>query len=299
MRIFSVLTAAIMAAALNMSALHAEEFTVNGRPATPKEKAVARSMARQGARMASKGAQLAVAAVTNPKKAEEISREMENMGNEMERLGDSLESLAEDTTFLYGGVLNDSVELADEDTGDFEEELKDAFGLHWDWTDSWWGKLLGGSLGLLGGLLGILIAIFVVLFVFGLLLSPLWLLALIIWLIVRGSRTRPTPAPVASADPAAASTASTAAASQAATPYADGYEDIWRSGIMYCCVGVGLILLLQSLFDGLWGIGALVACIGVAKLVIASTAKRKQHQQPDLSDYTEVTQTEEYTKDEN
>ena len=56
---------------------------------------------------------------------------------------------------------------------------------------------------------------------------------------------------------------------------------MWKSGIMWSCVGVGLILVVLGIgLDGLWGIGALVACIGVAKLVIATTTKKQQTQQP-------------------
>ena len=53
---------------------------------------------------------------------------------------------------------------------------------------------------------------------------------------------------------------------------------MWKSGIMYSCVGLGLILLFYSIgLEGLWGVGALVACIGVAKMVIAKTSNKKKY----------------------
>ena len=171
--------------------VHVQGVTVNNRPATPQEKAVAKQMAKQGSKMAKKGVQLAVAAVTNPKKAEKIGQEMEELGNEMERLGDSLETLAEDTTFLYeGDEAEADTMLTAEDFEDISEDFDHAFG----WLNSWWGKLLGGGFGLIAGMLGILIAIFVVILVFGILTAPLWIIALVIWLLVRNNRKPSTTA---------------------------------------------------------------------------------------------------------
>ena len=202
---FLMAMAAMMMAATPASSLRAEEtadstknagvsvklsgMTVNGKPATAQQKAVAKKMTRQGAQMAKKGMQLAMSAVTNPDKAEKLGDELEQMGEEMERLGDSLETLAEDTTFFYEGEDSDEVELLSE--SDLDEISRD-FSENFGWLDSWWGKLLGGGLGIMGGILGILIAIFVVVLLFALFTSPIWVLALIIWLIVRGSRTNPT-----------------------------------------------------------------------------------------------------------
>lgn len=326
---FLMAMAAMMMAATPASSLRAEEtadstknagvsvklsgMTVNGKPATAQQKAVAKKMTKQGAQMAKKGVQLAMSAVTNPDKAEKLGDELEQMGEEMERLGDSLETLAEDTTFFYEGEDSDDVELFSEsDLDEISRDLSENFG----WLDSWWGKLLGGGLGILGGILGILIAIFVVVLLFALFTSPIWVLALIIWLIVRGSRTNPTTTyqnppmggaqaagqaqPLAGSANAGEGTYSSQmnAGGNATLPpmggvggglYPDENAEMWKSGIMWSCVGVGLILVFLGIgFDGLWGIGALVACIGVAKLVIATTTKKKQQQTYDPSKYQVV-----------
>ena len=326
---FLMAMAAMMMAATPASSLRAEEtadstknagvsvklsgMTVNGKPATAQQKAVAKKMTRQGAQMAKKGVQLAMSAVTNPDKAEKLGDELEQMGEEMERLGDSLETLAEDTTFFYEGEDSDDVELFSEsDLDEIGRDLSENFG----WLDSWWGKLLGGGLGIMGGILGILIAIFVVVLLFALFTSPIWVLALIIWLIVRGSRTNPTTTyqnppmggaqaagqaqPLAGSANAGEGTYSSqmnAGGNATLSPmggvgrglYPDENAEMWKSGIMWSCVGVGLILVFLGIgFDGLWGIGALVACIGVAKLVIATTTKKKQQQTYDPSKYQVV-----------
>lgn len=326
---FLMAMAAMMMAATPASSLRAEEtadstknagvsvklsgMTVNGKPATAQQKAVAKKMTKQGAQMAKKGVQLAMSAVTNPDKSEKLGDELEQMGEEMERLGDSLETLAEDTTFFYEGEDSDDVELFSEsDLDEISRDLSENFG----WLDSWWGKLLGGGLGIMGGILGILIAIFVVVLLFALFTSPIWVLALIIWLIVRGSRTNPTTTyqnppmggaqaagqaqPLAGSANAGEGTSSSQmnAGGNATLPpmggvggglYPDENAEMWKSGIMWSCVGVGLILVFLGIgFDGLWGIGALVACIGVAKLVIATTTKKKQQQTYDPSKYQVV-----------
>lgn len=268
-------------------------MTVNGRPATPQEKAVAKQMAKKGAQMAKKGVQMAMTAVTNPDKAEKMGEELEAMGEQMERLGDSLETLTEDTVFFYDEAAADSL-LAE---GDADSDLDDFFDFDDSgWMHSWWGQLLGGSLGVMGGLLGVCIAILICLLLFFVLLSPIWVLALIIWLIVRGTSTKPTttyqnPPLNSVASPAGQQTAANEQAQTSAPnpqpsnfnysqPYPDENTELWKSGIMYSCVGVGLVLFFWGIgFDGLWGIGALVACIGVAKLVIASTTKRRKHDQ--------------------
>ena len=325
---FLMAVATMMMAATPCSSLRAEEtadstrkagvnvtlndMTVNGKPATPQQKAVAKQMTKQGAKMAKKGVQLAMSAVTNPDKAEKLGEELERMGDEMERLGDSLETLAEDTTFFYEGEDSDDVELLSEsDIDEIGQDFEESFG----WLSTWWGKLLGGGLGILGGLLAVLIAIFVVVFLFALFTSPIWVLALVIWLIVRGSRTKPTTTyqnppmgpptgqPLSSTPQGgegAAAPQSQRDANAGAQPlgqqailnghpvgstgytqaYPDENAEMWKSGIMWSCVGVGLILVFFGIgLDGLWGIGALVACIGVAKLVIATTTKKKPEQQ--------------------
>ena len=318
--------------------------TVNGKTFSTRQKAVARQMARQGARMAAQGARMAARAAANPLEAERIAEEMESqmeaMGNEMERLGDSLEAMSEDTTFLYDEADADSIEIAGDDGDVFLSSLEEDFG----WLHTWWGKIIGGSLGILAGILGILIALFVVVLLIGIFTAPIWILALIIWLAVRGGRKNrtqtyqnpplnPTPgtpndaAPNAAAATAARAQAASAQAASAQTataqpaaafaqpgvqnpqspqpavlnnyaqPYPDENTEIWKSGIMYSCIGVGLIILFYSIgLEGLWGVGALVACIGVAKLVIATTSKKKQQpQQPTQPDPT----SDDYSKSEN
>jgi len=318
-KFFTMMMAAMMVAAIPSSSVLAEEamdstvveskttktsnLTVNGRPATSQEKAVAKKMAKQGAKMAAKGVQMAAKAVSDPKEAERIADEMEAMGNEMERLGDSLESLAEDTTFFYEGdeEASDTVAWTDEDVEEFFHNGK------WKWSLPFIG-FGGGILGILAGIIGILIAIFVVVLLFLLFTSPIWVIALLIWLAVRSSRKNKTTTyqnpPI---NPVASTTAQAAAGTEAtpdvqatgtqtgtatASPqqprpasYANGYVqpypdenmEMWKSGIMYSCVGVGLIILFISIgAEDLWGVGALVGCIGVAKLVIASTTKGKK-----------------------
>ena len=242
-------------------------MTVNGRPATKQEKAIAKQMTKQGVKMAKKGVQLAVATVTNPQKAQSIADEMEEMGEEMERLGDSLETMAEDTTFFYEGEDDDSLTYAEDDFEDLKQDIEEHFG----WLNSWWGKLLAGGFGMLAGIFGILIAIFVVAIVFLVLTAPLWVIALVIWLLVRNS----------SKSHASYSSNMPHEPHKSYEPHAPYYQEenmeMWKSGIMYSCIGVGLILVFLSIgASSLWGIGALVAAIGVAKLVIATTTKGKK-----------------------
>lgn len=272
-------------------------MTVNGKPATPQQKAVAKQMAKQGAQMAKKGAQMAINAVTNPSKAQQLGDELEQMGDELERMGDSLETLAEDTTFFYEGEDPDTVAL-DEDWEDFGDQLKEELGLN-----TWWGKLFGGGVGILMGIFGILIAILAIVLVFGLLTAPIWILALIIWLIVRSSRTKtapqPTPTPAQGLAGQSNSGNPTTDGAQTSSsnyvqPYPDENMEMWKSGVMLSCVGVGLILLFLGLDMGaFWGVGALVVCVGVAKLVIASTTKKK-HEHNNSYQVEEKQPTEQY-----
>lgn len=299
------------------------QMTVNGRPATKEEKAVAGQMVKQGVQMAKKGAQMAVTAVANPSKTDEIEKELEKMGEEMERLGDSLEKMAEDTTFLYGDSLElagDSIEITADNLDDFIRGLEDGMGSPFPaWMHTWWGKILGGGLGLIGGIFAILLAIFVIVLLFGIFTAPLWVVALVVWLLVRNTKKTnsqeymryQTPHPgqqgAPKQDASTRSQASTAqnvsASAQNATTGQGSYastsdmqndgtgtaqpeymtseydnnmpderREMWNSGIMYTCIGVGLGILFYSLgMDVLWGIGGLVACIGIAKLIIAST----------------------------
>lgn len=277
---------------------------VNGRPITPKEKDVAKEMAKQGAQMGSKAAQLALTAITNPSKADSLSKVLEQMGDEMERLGDSLESLSEDTTFLYEGEDSDTVVLSDEDFDEIAEEFSNNF--HFEWPG-----FFGGALGIFGGILGILIAIFVVVLLFIIFTAPLWIIALIIWLIVRNNRKYDAAPPITQTTSTGEKLASGQAAQtthtaqpQTAAPItnaprhlSDENQEMWKSGIMYACVGVGLILLFLSVgFKSWWGIGALVAVIGVAKLIIATTTKGKSNQNGDTTTTTGTTSDDNYEK---
>ena len=276
-------------------------MTVNGRSATPQEKAVASKMVRQAGQMTKKATQMAVSAVTDPSKARQLGSELEEMGNDLERMGDSLEALAEDTTFFYEGEDSDDVYVTAEDWEDFTNKMEETFGENIQFFDTWWGKILGGVIGVMIGILGILIAIFVIALVFGVLTSPLWIVGLIIWLIARGTRSNPTNMPPHANvhGTSSANLGGTASASKAAnaggtttsqystnqgttftgtTLYPDENSEMWRSGVMWSCVGVGLIVFFVALgMKALWGIGALVACIGVAKLVIASTTKSNKN----------------------
>jgi len=274
-----------------------DDLKVNGRPATAKEKEVAKAMTKQGAKMASKGAKMALKAVTNPQEAERLSEEIEAMGEEMERLGDSLETLAEDTTFFYEGEDSDDVIVTQEDIDDVFEDWTDEDGeFPFKWMETWWGKIIGGSMGIIGIIFAILVVIFVIVLLFAIFTAPVWILALIIWLIVRsGQKTTPTTNSIGAQDPQGGaqqaqgvgaqpngassnfSSSATTGAPATSSLYPDENAELWKSGIMWSCIGVGIaILFWASDMGGLWGIGALVACIGVAKLVIATTSKNRQ-----------------------
>lgn len=295
-----LLSLALLTALCNADA----QTTVNGRPATQQEKAVARQMVKQGAQMAGKGAQMAVAAVTNPDKAEALSNELERMGEDMERLGDSLESLADDTTFLY--AQNDSLELDGDSLGlsadDYDDLIKgfeEGFGTDVpEWAHTWWGKILFGGAGLLIGLLAVVLVVIMLVILFALLTSPLWIIALVVWLIVRAtSRDNSTdymqyqtphagqtaaPGQTETADNLAGSTAdnynsseyTTAPTGQTSAPVE--HSALWQKGVTQTCIGVGLAILFLCLgFAALCGIGALVACIGVSKLIIAYSQRKR------------------------
>ena len=264
-------------------------MTVNGRPATQQEKEVAKAMVKQGGRMAGKGVQLAATAITDPSRADKLSEELEAMGDEMERMGDSLEMLADDTTFLYEGEEGDSIVIAEDDADDFINEISKSFGI--DLSDTWWGGILGGGLGILGGTLGIIIGLLALLVVLALLTSPLWIVAVIIYLIVRNDRNVAAKrrATYAAAQQPTTETPQTATATPqpaTATPQtATSIEGIaeekratWTNGVRQCCLGVGLIVFFIAIgLESFWGIGALVACLGVANLIIAYSAKPKEH----------------------
>ena len=261
------------------------EMTVNGRPATQQEKAVARAMVRQGGRMAGKGVQLAAAAITNPQRAEEIGAELEAMGDEMERMGDSLEALADDTTFLYEGEDEDSVALSDADVDDIISDLKREFNLDFDFGQSWWSRLLAGGLGLLIGGIAIVGVLLLVVLILGIVTAPLWIAGLILYLILRNDRkvkktrmqseqfhTANVDAPINATEDGATAMPQSEMAMNTDTEN----QEICISGVRQCCIGVGLIVFFVAIgWNGFWGIGALVACLGVAKLIIAYSSKRK------------------------
>ena len=271
------------------------------RQATEKEKALAKEMALHGARMAGKSVQIAATSITDPDRAKDLGEELESMGEEMERMGDSLEALSDDTVFIYDAeeCLDSTIvdDINEEFTDDFEGWIK----------DTWIGKLLGGSLGLMGGLVAIILGIFAVVLVFGLLTSPLWIIALIIWLIVRSDKKKTqnrqyqyaTQRVETAQTVDATGTTSTQGANATARVSEMTIENVdsernemWMSGVRQCCLGVGLIIFFIAIgLESLWGIGALVACLGVAKLVIAYSTKRKEHKdyrsnQPGSTDTT-------------
>ena len=290
-----------------------EEGTSDVRPATKKEKAVARKMAVKGAQMAKKGANMAVAAVTDPAQAEKIGEEMEKMGEEMERLGDSLDAMSQDTTFLWNEEDEDSIdEFVDNDLDDFVRGVNDGFG---NFGGPWYMKLFAIFL----AFMVIALLIFVGVLLFLIFTAPIWIIALIIYLIVK-SRKKSSAATTsaASATPAAATTSaaspssvesqpvspaaaspSAAAASPDATAFAaspsaatsaqplpsitggteggsSSIDPTLSSGIKQCGLGLGIIVLVLALgADPLWGIGALVALLGLAKVFIYYLGNRK------------------------
>ncbi len=266
-------------------------LTINGRPATSKEKKVVKEMTKQGARMATKGIQLASTAITDPARAEQLGSELEEMGNEMERMGDSLEAMADDTVFIYNGDEDgDSLLLSESDIDEMSDDAESTLRNYIE--NTWWGKLFGGTLGFFGIMLVILFTFIILAVVFLLITAPVWVLALIIWLLVRNDRKK---APRTQTQ-AYASTGATAGNNGTQAPQTNGTNsgteapsamrvspveaensEMWRSGINMCCLGVGLAVFFMAIgWDGWWGIGALVACIGIAKVIIAYSAKKKQ-----------------------
>ena len=277
-------------------------FTVNGRPATPEQKQAAKKMVKQAAKMAGKAAQVAATAVTHPAKAEKLGEELEKMGDQLEAMGDDLErmdstlgELAEDTTFLYDGEDGDEIELDEDDLDEILEEWSSDGWRPWRWASG----LFGRGLGMFGTILGGLLATLIVLLLFALFTSPIWVVFLILYLIIRSGRKREsermsqaygTPmstsaaatagqaaaaqqTQVRSERPQAARTA-TAAARHSMPNAWDENQETWKNGIRQCCLGAGFII---CFFIVGWKIfliiGALLACLGVAKLVIATTTK--------------------------
>lgn len=296
--------------------VYSKDGKVKGRPITNKEKDVAKEMAKHGAQMGTKAAQLALTAITNPSKVDSLGKELEKMGDEMERLGDSLESLSEDTTFFYEGEDADTVLLSDDDVDEIAEEFSRNFNFEWPGLFGGGMGILGGIFGILVGILGIFIAIFVVLLLFAIFTAPLWLIALVIWLIIRNGRKNRVAQPIAqttstgetlSGGQAAAAQGAQSAQPQTAAPLtssprglSDENQEMWKSGIMYACVGVGLIALFLSVgFEDFWGIGALVMCVGVAKLIIATTTKGKGNNGGNTTTNTTTTTTTDITSDGN
>ncbi len=286
----------LLAGASNASA---DPVTVNGRPATKQEKAVAAKMVKQGVQMAKKGAHMAASAVTNPSKVDQIEQELETMGDEMERLGDSLEKMADDTTFLYSAadsleLEGDSLVLAGDEDDDFSVGLE-TLGMDVpQWMHTWWGQIIGGGIGMLAVFFALFILLIVFVFLFAFFTAPLWITAIVIWLLVRNTNSSssndylnyqtphdgvrnegaPNTEPTVGNTDASAQQFSGANAAPSASDNIQNQSPerspLWQSGVMYACIGVGLAIFFYVIgFTRLWGLGALVACIGVAKLVIA------------------------------
>ncbi len=185
------------------------------------------------------------------------------------------ESVDEDTTFFYeGDVADDSLLMAQDDSLNYATEDFD-MDIPLEWFDSWWGKLIGGSLGIMGILIGIIAIIFVVL----LLTSPLWIFILIVWLLYRATRKDKAQTMNHSGDNYSRSPnnlKTNPSNTPDKTPSTTSQEQ-WTSGIKQCCLGVGLILLFESIgADGLWGIGAIILCMGISKLIISKKNKEKE-----------------------
>ena len=283
-------------------------FTVNGKPATPQQKQAAKQMVKQAAKMAGKAAQVAATAVTNPAKAERLGEELEHMGDQLEAMGDDLErmdsslsELAEDTTFLYDGdddtEFDLDVDLDDEDVDEILSEWEsDGWG-PWRWVQ----RIFSSGTGLFGSALAGIGVAFVMLFLFALFTSPIWVVFLILYLIIRSGRKREAERMAqaygmhAQAQPAAAAAAAQGASAQPSQPGAektqaartaaatprqavpnawDENQETWKNGIRQSCLGVGFVI---CFFIVGWKIfliiGALLVCLGVAKLVIATTTK--------------------------
>ncbi len=251
---------------------------------------------------------LAAMPVTNTMAEEPVAS-----GDSLSAVSTSSDKEPQDTTFFYEGEDSDEVVVTHDDWDDFAKDV-DEMASEWG-ADTWWGKLLGGTIGLLGGGVGLLggalaffFAILVLVLLLAVLTAPLWVLALVILLIIKGTKgttatpagqttTTATPASAATASPAANVSPAAEASSDANASTTTAYQaspltgdpqtamprgssitqqEMWKSGIMWSCIGVGLVCVFLGIgLDGLWGIGVLVACIGVAKLIIATTSRPK------------------------
>ena len=282
-------------------------FTVNGHPATPQQKQAAKQMVKQAAKMAGKAAQVAATAVTNPAKAEKLGEELEHMGDQLEAMGDDLErmdstlsELAEDTTFFYEGEDSDEVELDDEDLEEIFGEWSDDGPGFWRWITG----VFGSGMGIFGTIMAGICVTLVLLLLFALFTSPIWVVFLLLFLIIRSGRKREserisqayqttTASTAASATPNTARTAEPSAqqaqarqerrqapqpsASTARQPMPNAWDEnqeTWKSGIRQSCLGIGFIICFFIVgWKILLVVGALLVCLGVAKLVIATTTK--------------------------
>ncbi len=241
---------------------------------TAEQQATVRSMANTVGRMVGTAARMPATAIANPAKAQRMADSLEAMGNELERLGDSLEALTGDTILSYEDSEADD-ELANILNEEFTNAAHDAIGGgdfgHMSRLERW----LTGVLGIGGGLLGITIAILVCALLFVIFTTPLWLVALIAYIIYRN--TRRSEAGMHMAMQGAAPVPTSAHAEAVA-------YDTWRSGVNQTAVGLGLAILFAVLdLDLLCGIAALVTCLGVAKLIISRRkvpAMPEQPQQP-------------------
>lgn len=155
---------------------------------------------------------------------------------------------AEDTTFLYTGDEEDDVILSESDIDDFVHSVRK----EWSGDLPWWGKALF-----------IIFAVLLVTLLFFIFTAPLWVLALIIWLIYRSNKRQPASPSIFDAPTGT-----------------DTY--LWRKGMNQVAWGAGLLIAALVLSSRLIAaIGLVLACLGGSKLYLANRERSK-----DVSDHT-------------
>ena len=189
------------------------------------------------------------------------------LATETAEKNDTIESVAEDTTFFYENSDEDMVENADSDAVAMDDEAWEEYAQEFKktfFTDDlpWWGK------GLLLCFTALLLA-----FLFLIFTAPLWILALIIWLVYRSTRKRED------SRQAAAKSGQPVPPSIFDAPKGTD-ADLWRSGMNQAAWAVGLLIAAWLISSRLVAaIGLLLACLAASKFYLAKREQGQHHQQ--------------------
>ena len=172
------------------------------------------------------------------------------------------DTVAEDTTFFYEGEDTDTVEVSEGAFDDFVQSVQKEFHISSDELP-WWGSALLG-----------LFAILMVTLLLILLTAPLWILALIIWLVIRNNRRQNAPVQTAMASGQATATGQSTSPSIFDAP--KGTDAVlWRTGMNQCAWGVGLVTAALVLSSRLVAaVGLVLGCLGGSKLYLANREKK-------------------------